>query len=303
MLGGLFLTHSIYAKTREIMRSLKKDKKVHISSEFLLERYGAGSWVIVTGAGSTTGEALCRELARIGFSVVLIDHDKEKLVELAQRLKQLNPAVKTKVIEYDFNFISNCDDIFVEIEDLDVSVLINNAEIKSLQYFSHQSDKEIDELISHNIFSQVFMTKQFIKSIKENPRAKKSAIVTVSSNAVFMHPPFLSSYAPTKRFNLVFSECVREEVDPEKLDVLTVLSGFVAADASDFVSGAHFISAEEFVRGVLGNLGRNNFAYANHVHEDEVSQNKERFEVSWRYGAHSIFSLMQKIYQRRRRQH
>ncbi len=70
------------------------------------------------------------------------------------------------VIQYDFNFPSNFDDIFEQIEDLDVSILVNNSDLKYLSTLSHSTDKEVDDLITHNIFSKVFMTKQFIKSIE-----------------------------------------------------------------------------------------------------------------------------------------
>ncbi len=45
----------------------------------LSERYGKGTWAVVTGASDGIGKSFCSELAKDGFNIILIARNKEKL--------------------------------------------------------------------------------------------------------------------------------------------------------------------------------------------------------------------------------
>lgn len=54
----------------------------------LLRRYGAGSWVVVTGASDGIGLGFAVEFAKLGFNIVLIARNTEKLERAAAHVKE-----------------------------------------------------------------------------------------------------------------------------------------------------------------------------------------------------------------------
>lgn len=65
------------------------------------ERYGRGSWVIVTSCTKNIGLEMCHELARLGFNIVMIGRSPTDLNSAIQQVKQRS---KTEVIAIEFNF-------------------------------------------------------------------------------------------------------------------------------------------------------------------------------------------------------
>ena len=47
------------------------------------DRYGKGSWTVVTGCTEGIGKAFCFELAKLGFNLVLISRNSSKLEKLS----------------------------------------------------------------------------------------------------------------------------------------------------------------------------------------------------------------------------
>ncbi|MBT3069252.1 SDR family NAD(P)-dependent oxidoreductase, partial [Rhodoferax sp. U11-2br] len=51
----------------------------HFSGGRLAERYGPGSWALITGASDGLGKAFAQELARHGFNLILVSRTQSKL--------------------------------------------------------------------------------------------------------------------------------------------------------------------------------------------------------------------------------
>ena len=59
----------------------------------LTERYGEGSWVLITGASDGIGAEFCRQLAGKGFNLVLVSRTLEKLQAVEKEVKEACPGV------------------------------------------------------------------------------------------------------------------------------------------------------------------------------------------------------------------
>ena len=59
----------------------------------LQERYGKGSWVVITGASMGIGFAYCKAFAKRGFNIVLISRDEKKLQNAVEEIKKINSEV------------------------------------------------------------------------------------------------------------------------------------------------------------------------------------------------------------------
>jgi 17beta-estradiol 17-dehydrogenase / very-long-chain 3-oxoacyl-CoA reductase len=116
------------------------------------ERYGKGSWVIVTGCTEGIGKAFCSELAKLGFNLVLVSRNLSKLQALQKSLDGEYPNLMSKVVQADFSNSNRglYEYIHNETSNLDVSILVNNVGIShistlrsTLETFDEQSLKEV----------------------------------------------------------------------------------------------------------------------------------------------------------------
>ena len=97
----------------------------------LLKRYGGG-WAVVTGGTDGIGLGYCEELAKLGFNLCIISRSLEKLERVREDLRSLNPQIEVKIIRADFGRSLQdgfFEPIFKELDQLDVSVLVNNVGI------------------------------------------------------------------------------------------------------------------------------------------------------------------------------
>ena len=64
----------------------------------LPERYGKGSWAVVTGSTAGIGLEFCHQLAALGFNIVLVSRTLDKLNSCAGEIKSKHPGVETAVV-------------------------------------------------------------------------------------------------------------------------------------------------------------------------------------------------------------
>jgi hypothetical protein len=92
----------------------------------LSQRYGQGSYAVITGATSATGRAFIQELSKQGMNLILVDEDKAALDELISQ----NPGAKG--FQFNFSTTENWRDyeaLCTQIREVgDVSMLINAIE-------------------------------------------------------------------------------------------------------------------------------------------------------------------------------
>jgi 17beta-estradiol 17-dehydrogenase / very-long-chain 3-oxoacyl-CoA reductase len=75
----------------------------------LKKRYAKSGdeWIVVTGASDGIGAEYCKEFAKDGFNIVLVSRTLSKLKSVESQLQKLNPKIKTRIVQADFNGNSN----------------------------------------------------------------------------------------------------------------------------------------------------------------------------------------------------
>ena len=222
----------------------------------LLERYGRGSWVLITAPTSLLGRAFASEFARQGFNICLVGENAERLAEVELAIKTESPAVQVKAIEGKFE---NClddgffDGLFEKLKGLDISVLVNNAIFSSAldvvksrpQLLLNQS---ISTLVPTTVLTQRLLTHMLA-------REKRSAIINISSIAVLKPKLYSSAFTA----NMIFDDYLVRALQHfygYKIDLVSARSDEVDND-SDPV---------DTVRSSLRSLGRENIAYSHWKH-------------------------------------
>ena len=186
---------------------------------------------LVTGASSGIGRAFAESLAARGSDLVLVARRRDRLDELAGRLKEASGvAVETLVAD-----LTDADDLAVVEDRLrdrarPVDVLVNNAGIGGHGPFAERPLEYEDREIRLNVLAPVHLTSAALPGMIERGRG---GIVNVSSVASIQPMPFVATYAATKAYLTSFSQAVHEEVRDAGVVVVALLPGFTTSEFHD----------------------------------------------------------------------
>lgn len=160
---------------------------------------------LITGASSGIGLYMAKYLANeLGYDLILVARRKDRLVKLKKELK-----TDVKIIPFDLREFDNLEQLYNEVKNEDIDLLINNAGFGLFgEFFETDYDRE-DEMIDVNIKALHYLTKQFLKIFIERDSGR---ILNVASSAGFMAGPKLSTYYATKNYVLRLSEAIYEEL-------------------------------------------------------------------------------------------
>ena len=226
----------------------------------LTERYGEGSYALITGATDGIGKEFCIQLAKLKFNLILVSRNIEKLKKVSDELKNKFIHLQTILIEFDFSkkfSIKDYEKFFLnnkEIKNLDISILINNIGISQRELFTNYSLEFIMDSININIVSQSLLTKIFINKLLN--RNKKSAIISMSSYSATL-PLILSSiYCASKIYDDYLIRAIAEENKGKNIDFLSVRPQYVNTPSrAEHKKEFKAISTEECVTGIFQDLG------------------------------------------------
>ena len=172
---------------------------------------------LVTGASSGIGRDIARELAKRNIDLIIVSRDEEKLNEVKNSISN----VEIEVIAKDLSNTENCKELYEQVKDEQIDILINNAGFGVFGEFTESSlEKEVN-MINTNVVAMHVLTKLFLKDMKQK---EKGYILNVASIAGFMPGPLMASYYASKAYVVRLTQALREELNKEKSNVkLSVL--------------------------------------------------------------------------------
>jgi len=251
----------------------------------LIKRYGANSYVVITGASRGQGKYLAYEFAKRKFNLILIGSTRTN--ETADYIRN-KYKVDVVVIIKDFsNSLDN--NWLIEIEEAfnkyDISVLVNNVGNRSASNPSHlQEDNKIRNSLITGTYPQIKLTnlalKYMIERLKNKPNYKCGIIF---NTAQCIHPtfllsqyyltgeisvPYLSVYEATNAFGYYHANSIIKEYSKYKIDMLNIMPGAVITENTEFLKDIPFaIDAKTFTKNIirlLGNWNGSSCAYWGH---------------------------------------
>ncbi|KAI2802083.1 hypothetical protein RDWZM_010443 [Blomia tropicalis] len=233
-------------------------------------RPSANNWAIVTGGTDGIGLAYCQHLASIGYPLLIISRNYDKLVTVKDQLKQQFgikcPPIRILAFDFSINDIdgSHYRTIEDEIQQLRpgrVDVLINNVGVSfaNADYFTviaHRSPDLMSKMINVNVVSALMMTRMVWNEMLEQNRG---IILNIGSQSALNPIPLLALYSATKAFVDYFTHTlVIESRDHSGVIVQSVLPGFVATKMSHLRPSFNVPTADVFVRSAMSRVGRSN---------------------------------------------
>ena len=190
---------------------------------------GAHPVALVTGASAGIGVEFAKRLAERGYDVILSARRRERLVELAARLRAEHGDVRVEVIVADLSLPVAPAQIVAETArlGLHVDLLVNNAGFGTHGRFEAlDADRERCE-IAVNVAALVALTHAYLPAMLERG---SGGVINVASTAAFQPVPYMSVYGATKAFVRSFSEALHEEVRTRGVRVLALCPGPTATE-------------------------------------------------------------------------
>jgi 17beta-estradiol 17-dehydrogenase / very-long-chain 3-oxoacyl-CoA reductase len=204
------------------------------------ERYGADSWAIVTGCTDGIGLECAKHLVRQGFNIVLVSRSLDKLNAKAKEFQELGKSLGkntlTRVIAIDFTEpkyqeANTWEKIYKDcLDDLDISILVNNAGLAASDYFTWIPEKDIHGMLTCNMNGVVALTQQVVKVFKKRyiKSGKRSLLTFTSSQSSFGPAPFGQVYGATKTFLNALVPALAAELAEFRVDVSAWTPGEVS---------------------------------------------------------------------------
>jgi len=159
---------------------------------------------LITGASSGMGADFARVLSDLGYDLILVARRKTRLLKLKSELK-----TNVEIISTDISSTYNCMNLFKQVKDKDIEILINCAGFGVFGDFLETNlDRELD-MIDTNIKGLHILTKLFLNEFNKR---NKGYILNVASSAAFFPGPLMSGYYASKAYVLRLSESIAGEL-------------------------------------------------------------------------------------------
>ena len=185
-------------------------------------------WALITGASSGIGRDMSRYLYSLGYNLIIVARDANKLDELKINLeedsryesKNTKKVDKEKqeiiVIAKDLSSKENCLEIYNKTKSIELDLLVNNAGFGTFGEFSKTDlEKEVN-LINTNITAVHILTKLYLQDmLKRN----KGHILNVASIAGMQPGPLMASYYASKSYVIRLSRAINKEIKKGKTKV------------------------------------------------------------------------------------
>ncbi len=166
---------------------------------------------LITGASSGIGREISKYLSSLGYDLILVARDKEKLLELQNEIK-----TNTKIVVADLSDYSKLKELYILCKNDNIDILVNNAGFGLYGEFNESNmDTEL-KMIDLNIKAVHILTKFFLKDMIKRD---KGYILNVSSAASFSAGPLMSTYYATKGYVTKLSMGIYEELRRKKSHV------------------------------------------------------------------------------------
>jgi short-subunit dehydrogenase len=177
---------------------------------------------VISGADFPLGRQIAIDFASLGSKVVIIGQDKEKLSKLKADISKFSADVLA--ISCDVSNRVHVEETAKSIiEKLKrVNILVNAENHVLCKSFEESSTDEMQSAIQRNFLSNLYMTKSFFKTLREQD---ESFIINVVSNSGIMGIPNYSAYCASKSAVLSMSESIHNEVHGSRLNVMSVIIG------------------------------------------------------------------------------
>jgi len=208
----------------------------------------SGGTAVVTGAASGIGEALAAQLAARGSHLVLVDRDRDRLDDVASRIRAAHPELTVDSHLADLSDDAQTTALAARLAEAhpETTLLVNNAGVALGGRFDQVTLEEFDWVMAVNFRSVVRLTHAMLPVLKAHPG---SHLVNVSSVFGIFAPAGQAAYSASKFAVRGFSEAVRHELAENGVGVTVVHPGGIKTRIAESARTGSGVSVEEYEQG------------------------------------------------------
>lgn len=197
-------------------------------------------WALVTGASSGIGRDMARYLYSLGYDLVLVARNEDKMLDLKHELEGTmhkhrisanrenknnsneNNADKKKkkqkivIIDADLSKVEECVQLHENTKQYKIDLLVNNAGFGTFGEFTETDLQTEVDLINTNITAVHILTKLFLKDME---RRNRGHILNVASIAGMEPGPLMAAYYASKSYVIKLSRAINKELKKKKSNV------------------------------------------------------------------------------------
>jgi len=189
---------------------------------------GMKGYVLVTGASAGIGTVFAEEVARLGYSgIILAARRLERLSELKAKLVDSGYRGEIILAPCDLRDRKAREQLHQLAAKYDLELLINNAGFGYVGSFLSEESDNILEMVEVNCSAPLHLARLFAPGL-----IKRGAggIINVASIAAYPPLPFMATYGATKALLLNWSVAFREELRGTGVAVLALCPGPTVSD-------------------------------------------------------------------------
>jgi uncharacterized protein len=212
-----------------------------------------GKWGLVTGASAGIGVALARELAAGGANLVLTARRRDRLTALAAELVAAH-KIRAEVCIADLAQPGGPGEVFAFTEGMHIGVdlLINNAGFGKYGEFHKVPVERLLDMVQVNVRAVVHLTHLYLPGMVARRRGD---ILILASTAAFQAVPYITTYAATKAFDLLFAEGLAEETRPYGIRVCALCPGSTESEFLQVAGQPHHTRRPEETAEKVARVG------------------------------------------------
>lgn len=187
-------------------------------------------YALVTGGSRGIGRAVCLELAKMGYPVLInYASNKEAALETQQMVQEL--GVEATLLPFDVGDGKAVETALESWENAHpddyIAVLVNNAGIRKDALMVFMQDEQWNDVLNTNLQGYFLITRYLLKQMMTR---RFGRIINVASLSGLKGLPGQTNYSAAKAAVIGASKALAQEVASRKVTVNCVAPGFIATD-------------------------------------------------------------------------
>ncbi len=194
-------------------------------------------YALITGAASGMGRVYARELALLGYNLVVVDINEPALLKTAEEIRAeiagledwraaSKERFKVLPVVQDLSQMEAASLVHArtEAEGCEVEVLVNNAGMLLVNGICETPEKKLSLIMMVHNYTPLMLCRAYVPQMKERGCGY---VLNISSLAAWMSWPVIGMYGNTKRFVKDFSRELRIECRGTGVSVTNAYFGAV----------------------------------------------------------------------------
>lgn len=226
-----------------------------------------GEYIVVAGACGHIGAEYAREFASMGFNLILIGRNADKLQKLAESFQDRNyPVADIQIVEADFAAPDFIESVRESLEEVAPIVgLVNAIGLSfSAKKFTDIKTQNVKDMIMANVLAPTLLIDALLPKMSQ---AQRGVVINLSSQAAKYKLPNYSVFGASKAFMHVLSESLSFEYANNGVTVQNVSPLFInSAMASEIKENAFRVSSALAVFSAMQTVGIESTTYGVFAH-------------------------------------